>query len=289
MNNAAIRKEGFRWLTVAAAATGGVETNAGRVGDPASVFEQDGRFENLAPTPPPDHGTINVMIFINHELTPGAMVRSVITAAEAKTAALQELAVNSRYSNRLATGTGTDQIGVACLLGSGAPLTSAGKHSKLGELLGRTVHDAVKQTLAIQNQLTPAGQCSVRIHLERFGATRERLLEGVRSRLSPAQAKLLADNYEVMNRDPLTVAAVAALVHLKDKLDWGVLPAQCRADILSAHAAQTAAAVSGKYERIHEYLEELAPAPGLEDDQGLLDLAFRALAAGYRDKLDHAS
>jgi len=151
------------------------------------------------------------------------------------------------------------------------------------------VEQNVKQTLAIQNQLTPAGQCSVRIHLERFGATRERLLEGVRSRLSPAQAKLLADNYEVMNRDPLTVAAVAALVHLKDKLDWGVLPAQCRADILSAHAAQTAAAVSGKYELIHEYREELAPAPNLEDDRGFLDLAFRALAAGYRDKWDHAS
>ena len=112
MRYAVIKEAGFRDLTVVAVCTGGVEGNAGRVGDPATVYEHDGVYERVSGEEPVFHGTINTMLFINRELTPGAMVRTVMTATEAKTAALQELAVNSRYSNRLATGTGTDQIGV---------------------------------------------------------------------------------------------------------------------------------------------------------------------------------
>ena len=117
------------------------------------------------------HGTINTMLFINRELTPAAMVNTVMTATEAKTAALQELDVNSRYSQGLATGTGTDQIGVAAQLEKGVPLTSAGKHTVLGELIGKTVSGAVKATLALQDSLTPERQRSAVRHLERFGAT----------------------------------------------------------------------------------------------------------------------
>ena len=50
------------------------------------------------------------MLPVNQELTEGAMVRVIITATEAKTAASNELSVGSRYSDDLATGTCTDQI-----------------------------------------------------------------------------------------------------------------------------------------------------------------------------------
>ncbi len=64
-----------------------------------------------------------------------------------------------------------DQIGVACRMDTGKPLTSAGKHGKLGELIGRTVHDAIKETLAQQNGLLPGARRSVAVLLERFGMT----------------------------------------------------------------------------------------------------------------------
>ncbi len=144
MRYACIRQASFHELEVVALCTGGVETNAGRAGDPASVYEVNGAFEKVGAHDPVMHGTINTLLFISQELTPGAMVRTVITATEAKTAALQELAVNSRYSDHLATGTGTDQIGVAARLHTGLPLTGAGKHCVLGELIGTTVHDAVR-------------------------------------------------------------------------------------------------------------------------------------------------
>ena len=100
MNNAALIAEEFRNLMVVAVVTGGVETNAGRAGDPASVFETADGFETLPPSAsPPGPGTINTMVLINKPLIPGAMVRTIMTATEAKSAALQELAVNSRYSD----------------------------------------------------------------------------------------------------------------------------------------------------------------------------------------------
>ncbi len=288
MGNACIAVEHFRDLTVAAVCTGGVEGNAGRAGDPASVAEIEGGFEKLPPaTAMPGPGTINTMIFISKPLIPGALVRSVMTATEAKTAVLQELAVNSRYSDRLATGTGTDQIGVAALETGETPLTSAGKHAKLGELIGRTVYTAIKGTLALQNHLTPAGQRSVKIHLERFGVDHAALLAGICAHLDPELAELLQANSRAIGRDPLTVAAVAALVHLKDKMTWGVLPESLWGEIAAHYGAQVACAVSGDYGRMARYRDELAAfSPNWRriGNPDFIALVCRAMAMGFADK-----
>jgi len=284
MRYAAIREARFRDLTVVAVCTGGVETNAGRAGDPASVYEWNGSYEQVAGEALAPHGTINTLLFINHELTPGAMVRSVMTATEAKSAALQELAVHSRYSDGLATGTGTDQIGVAARLHTGAILAGAGKHCVLGELIGKTVHDAILETLKLQNALTPEGQRSVVRHLERFGATRERLTELIAAHLPADEARLVERNFTGIERDPLVVAAVAALAHIRDKVAWGILPGGCVPELWAAYGAQIAAAVSGNYARIPAYRDALALAGYAATHEDLLRLVGRALALGFQDK-----
>lgn len=287
MHNAALAEESYRRHTVVALATGGVESNAGRVGDPALSYERDGEHISLAQEDPPDHGTINIMVFFNQELTPGALTRSIVTITEAKTSVLQELGAPSRYSSGLATGTGTDQVAVACLKGTGVPLTGTGKHSKLGELIGRVVRRVVAGTLEAQNHLTPRGQCSAWVHLERFGTDRERLARAVADRLEDETAVLWRDNFIEQDTDAPTVAAVATLCHLKDKLDWGVLPATCVPEIFGSYAAQVAAAVSGRYERLEEFRRELAPEGTGLDDAGLVALAEKALALGFRWKWTH--
>ena len=298
MRNAAIVEESFRDLTVVAVCTGGVEGNAGRVGDPATVAETASGFERLprAAVPPPatpNSGTINTMLFISKALIPGALVRTVMTATEAKTAVLQELAVGSRYSEGLATGTGTDQIGVAALRaeenGESKPLTSAGKHSKLGELIGRAVYRAIKETLALQNGLTPAVQRSVAAHLKRFGGDGERLREGVCRFLSGQEAELFTANSIALDHDPLTVAAVAALVHLRDKTVWGTLPETCWKDTAALFAAQIAAAVSGKVEALPCLRRQLLPhiesaGDSCRDAAVFVDLVCHALALGFQEK-----
>jgi adenosylcobinamide amidohydrolase len=284
MNNVALVHEAFHDLEVIAVCTGGVGTNAGRAGDPASYIQMPAGFEMLDAPPP---GTIITMLLISHEITPGAMVGAVITATEAKSAALQELGVPSRYSDSLATGTGTDQIGVACRLGTGKPLTDAGKHAKLGELIGRTVHSAVKQALAQQNSLTPLSQRSALRCLERFGATEASMCEGIDAFLPQQEAELIPKNFLAVTKDALTVAAVAALVHLRDKFAWGILPVGCLPEVLCSYGAQLSAAVSGKYDRLPVYREQLAGAVGvvaLDDNETFLRFVYRAFALGFGEK-----
>lgn len=283
MRCAAVCAQSFRALEVIAVCTGGVETNGGRAGDPATVYEHDGRFESQEGTSPTP-GTVNVMLFINRELTKGAMVRAVITAAEAKTSALQELSVPSRYSSGLATGTGTDQTGIASRLGDKHPLTAAGKHTKLGELIGRTVHDAVKEALAAQNGMTPMSRCKATAHLERFGADESRILSLMRGFLSPCDAALLKDNFSCLDRDPVIAAAVVALVHLRDQLAWEVLPKSCAVDILSLFAAQIAVSVSGRCDKLTAYRSALYPRGDIFENEHFIELICRAAAAGFADK-----
>lgn len=286
VNNAAIARHDFRDLCVVCVQTAGVEGNAGRAGDTAMYHEHGGEFEFLETDEPIHPGTINAMIFINQELTMGAMVRAVVMAAEAKTAKLQELGINSRYSNELATGTGTDQIIIASRMG-GVPVTSPTKHTKLGELISKAVMDSLAGTLAVQNELTPRGQCSCRVHLERLGegrfADRQTFEDGIAAHLDQETADLFRQNYDVVNRDPITVAAAAALVHVRDKLAWGTLPTEVGPESLAAQAALLAAAVSNKHDRLPQYRSMLAPPAGSSDSL-VLELACRALAMGYTDK-----
>ncbi len=284
MNNAAIVSEKFRDLEVVAVCTGGVETNAGRIGDPASVYEKEGKFEKLNSDEIEDHGTINTMIFINHELTHGAMVRVVITATEAKTAALQELAVPSRHSDRLATGTGTDQIGAASKLYTGAPLSGAGKHTKLGELIGRAVLQAIKKTLSLQNKLTPESRCFTLALLERFGLGVNSMSAGISRYLPEKESELFYRNFNALNSDPPTVAAVAAIIHLRDQIRWGILPEDCIPEILGSYGAQIAAAVSGKYNRISYYRTLLAKERMETGNEAFIEFIFKSFALGFKQK-----
>lgn len=292
MNCASIKAKSFRELEVVAICTAGVETNAGRAGDPAGVYEEDGRFEPISEEVAAsaekmvcdNNGTINTILCINKALTPGALVRTVVTATEAKTAALWELNVNSRYSDGLATGTGTDQIAVASMMADNKPLSGAGKHTKLGELIGLAVKEAVTEALHYQNKLTPQNQRSVVIHIERFGTDSVTVKETVAMYLSGEKAVLFRNNFIGVDRDPVTVAAVAALVHLRDKLVWKILPESCLPEIFVTYGAHLAAAVAGKYERFPVYRDKLSRYSFDLSNQSFLELVYRAIAIGFEDK-----
>ena len=126
--------EGFH---VGVLATAGVKGNAMR-----ASFDSGGYVEP---------GTINLIVLTNRELSPAAMARALITATEAKTAALEDLDVRSSYSGTPATGTGTDNVLVVA--GNGPPATMTGGHTKLGELMAVAVHSAVREAVAKQNGL----------------------------------------------------------------------------------------------------------------------------------------
>ena len=137
MDNLAIKHESFRDMEVYALVTAGVRSNAVRMSN------DEGRFY--------EPGTINIIILPNMKLTPRAMTRAIISATEAKTAALQDLDIRSAYSSlyNQATGTGTDNIIV--VQGTGIQIENAGGHSKLGELIAKAVYAGVQEAVYKQN------------------------------------------------------------------------------------------------------------------------------------------
>ncbi|SMB91195.1 Adenosylcobinamide amidohydrolase [Thermanaeromonas toyohensis ToBE] len=219
MENAAVKTISFRELEVSAIVTAGVDVNGGRAGDPARYYEIDGQWIF---TP----GTINIILLIEGNLPPPTLVRTLITATEAKAAALQELMAPSRYSRGIATGSGTDQIIAVANPQSPYMFSDAGKHSKLGELIGVAVKEAVKEALEKETGLNPERQCSFLVRLERYGWRAEDFWrQAVREGFNLNRDQYLKCLVQI-EKDPALVALAAGLIHLCDEYEWGLLPAE---------------------------------------------------------------
>ncbi|MBN2403495.1 MAG: adenosylcobinamide amidohydrolase [Spirochaetes bacterium] len=142
MDNLAVIRKEYRKLTVYALVTAGVKGNAQRQSADEGLYYP--------------HGTINMIILSNTHLSQAVMARVLITATEAKTAAIQDMDIRSTYTGlaNQATGTGTDNIIV--ISGEGVPVESAGGHTKAGELIARASYEAVIKTVRMQNGIRSA-------------------------------------------------------------------------------------------------------------------------------------
>ncbi|MGH7905290.1 MAG: adenosylcobinamide amidohydrolase [Candidatus Binataceae bacterium] len=121
-------------LVVGAWCTAGC-SNALRAGDRATV--------HTSPAP----GTINLIVVINQGLDCGALAEAIQISAEARVLAVQSAGISSVRSGLPATGTGTDCIVVASPE-SGQAHRYCGKHTQLGELIGRAVMRSCARALA---------------------------------------------------------------------------------------------------------------------------------------------
>ena len=222
MENVAIHTETYEELAVTAIVTGGIEVNGGRVGDPAAWIEKG--------DVPQEYrlGTINIFLCINADLAEGAMARALVTCTEAKTTAVQELLAESHYSRGLATGSGTDSTIVVANMESPLYLTNGGKHSKLGELIGRAVKPAVKQALFLQTGLGPRQQHNAVRRLSRFGVSEAGIFfryqnlekEGEKNTI---RRPVFSDFLERIERRSDIVTNASFLAHAMDQMDWGML------------------------------------------------------------------
>ena len=174
------------------------------------------------------------------------MTRALVTCTEAKTAALQELLAPSRYSRGLATGSGTDSTILIADAESRRYLTNAGKHSKLGELIGKAVKSAVKKALFLQTGLGPEQQHDAVARFSRFGVSeaglyRQYVLQSGEHHLSRPK---FANALEEVTKSGDGVAIASLLAHLMDQLDWGLLNRQEATDaaqlLLNSFAAKQA-------------------------------------------------
>jgi len=112
--------------------------NALAVGDPTSAAPEQ--------TTTPLLHTINMIVTVAPGLGDEALVEAIQIATEGRVRALYEAEVRSSMSDLAATGTGTDCIAVASLGSERARY--CGKHTRLGELIGRASYMAVRKGIA---------------------------------------------------------------------------------------------------------------------------------------------
>ncbi len=93
-----------------------------------------------------NEGTVNIILIIDRNLTDGCMVNCIQTAVEAKTVALRELDIRSRFSNSTASGSTSDAILVACME-VGNPIKYAGTGTEIGIMIGKVVKEATKEAI----------------------------------------------------------------------------------------------------------------------------------------------
>lgn len=217
MENAVVEALSFKELTVTAIVTGGIETNGGRAGDPADYYK---------PMPKPKYGTINIMLLLDCDMPAGTMARALVTCTEAKTAAIQELLEGSKYSNGIATGSGTDQTIIIANSESELYMEGTGKHSKLGELIGKTVKNAVKKALAKQSGLTPAKQHDVFRRLKRFDIKAGDMWQSY----SAQDAAVVKPEYllaaEKLAKEDIMLVYTSLYAHLLDQYLWELISAK---------------------------------------------------------------
>ncbi len=142
MEKLAFCEKSFEDFHVCCIASGGARNNALRTGvDEGQWIEKETGFCSKP-------GTINIILLTNVSLTWGAMARAIMTATEAKTAALQDLVYRSTSSPQIqATGTGTDSMIVVSGVNPDIVIRHAGGHTKMGELIGVSAKNAVEEAL----------------------------------------------------------------------------------------------------------------------------------------------
>ena len=143
MKNVQVRSEKCDGTTLTVFVTAGA-TVAVTAGEPAA--SKSAQLEKI--------GTINVIILVDGNLTEGCMVEIIKTATEAKTVAIRELDIRSRFSGDLATGTLTDSVAVGCTK-KGEPIQYAGTFTIIGEFIGKCVREGVKTAIYIQENIAP--------------------------------------------------------------------------------------------------------------------------------------
>jgi hypothetical protein len=199
---------------------------------------------------------------------------------EGKSAALQRLAVPSRQSADLATGTGTDQYCVAAPIRSEGIRSSTSTHVKLGELIGLAARRATQEALRWQNGLEPSYTRGVFHALGRYGVTEKTFFEDIAPFLSAADLDLLRKNSKAALYEPLVGAAAHALAAVLDRVRHGTLPNSIEREAGIHQAALLAASLAGRSDRWPDFRARL-------HDIGVVEpktLAVAALAFGWSEK-----
>ena len=175
----------------------------------------------------PIAGTINIIVVIDGHPDEACLVSCLITATEAKTAALRELDVRSRYSGSEATGTVTDAMVVA-ETGNGPKIIYGGPASKLGQLVASCTRQAVKEAVSRSRIGGFLPQRSVMQRLaERHLSVKRLAFELSKVKSLNTDVKTLSNFLtKKLTEEPLFASLIFAAVKISEDFEQGLVPEQ---------------------------------------------------------------
>lgn len=261
MDHLAVETADFREMRVVALVTAGVRSNAMRLSrDTGNYYEP---------------GTINIILMTSMRLSERAMSRALVTATEAKTAALWDLDIRSSYTPRrfAATGTGTDNLIVVQNSGAETAIDNSGGHTKMGELIATAVYRGVLRAIEKQNGLIADRPVTARLAERRIEI--ERLVAATPLPAKLTRAALTAAIHEALER-PEVVNLVSAAMSLDDAAGRGLTRISTG---FESWCRQVAAAIAGRAPKGAHPLGAIAP------EARALNLALNAIWDGVLTRL----
>jgi adenosylcobinamide hydrolase len=164
-------------------------------------------------------GTINVIVLIDGAPVQSCLAAAMITATEAKSAALHDFDVRSRYTGDLATGSITDSVTVATT-GKGIPIVLGGPASTLGQLVGACTRQAVSEALVKQEP-----EWVNRSVLDRL-KERKVPVEKLAAEVSKIKSLSITagELTELLKKDPSSLASLLAAARMDDDYKKNLLP-----------------------------------------------------------------
>ncbi len=169
-----------------------------------------------------DRYAVSVVLMVDAELPQATMARAAITVTEAITCSFQQLMVGDHNSDDPRSGSDSVCVTVLSNIDCGKRLYSAGKHSKLGELIGKASISAVMSSMNM-NGATVDSQTHVLKRLERFGITEDSFKNCVEytDRITD---EVFWKKLSGIFSDSYTIACVSAIIQIIDEISWGLIP-----------------------------------------------------------------
>ncbi|MCL2690647.1 MAG: adenosylcobinamide amidohydrolase [Candidatus Bathyarchaeota archaeon] len=168
------------------------------------------------------HGTINIIVILNANPTDSCLVSLFLTATEAKTAAMNDYDIRSRYSGDVATGTITDSLSVA-VTGQGEKVELGGPASNVGQLVASVVRQVVKE--AADKQEGPhKGRLLTRRLSERHLSIDYLATEFSKVQVFGDQKTIVSALEQVFVSHPVFATFLLAAAKLDDDFKKGLIP-----------------------------------------------------------------
>lgn len=159
-------------------------------------------------------GEVLLIVLVDADMTVSTMARAMITANEGVIAVIQDLGL--RYGSAFATGSVKQDILIVCRKDLGIRLRGSGNHCKLGELIGATAIEAVRES-ASHNGVSIETRRSIIDRMAEYGYAKDDLLAICPSSVSE-------DIIISRDSDGKALSGVLSVLHICDCIGWGLIP-----------------------------------------------------------------